>query len=99
VSWEQPQHIMPMDGETRRGLEEIVAAYERSLAALRESFPHAPSRVRSLLWIACAIPVLRKAGQDVPDMAPVLRRMHELAEGAEHVKGRHAEGKSMAPAA
>jgi radical SAM superfamily enzyme YgiQ (UPF0313 family) len=99
VSWEQPQHIMPVDAESRRALEEIVAAYERSLAALTGSFPHIPSRVRSLLWIACAIPVLRRAGHEVPDAAPVLRRMHEFADRAQRVKGRRNAGGAMAPAA
>ncbi len=99
ISWEQPQHIMPIDGETRGALEDIVATYERSLAALAGSFSHIPSRVRSLQWIACAIPVLRRAGHDMPEAAPVVRRMHEFAERAQRMKAQRVGTSSMAPAA
>jgi radical SAM superfamily enzyme YgiQ (UPF0313 family) len=78
VSWPQPEHILPIDLATRHAMHEIVVAYERSLATLTEQFLHIPSRARSLLWIACAIPALRAAGVDVPDAAPVLRKMHEI---------------------
>jgi radical SAM superfamily enzyme YgiQ (UPF0313 family) len=88
ISWAQPDHILPIDLETRRGLEEIVASYERALATFTRSFSHIPSRARSLLWIACAIPVLQAAGQDVPDAAPVLRKMHEFVRRAERSKAR-----------
>jgi hypothetical protein len=89
VSWPQPEHIMPIDLETRRRMQDIVAIYEASLADLTASFPHVPSRVRSMLWVACAIPALREAGVDVPDAAPVLRKMRELLPMAQRMKARH----------
>jgi len=88
LSWPQPDHILPIDLETRQSLEKIVAAYERSLAALTESSVHLPSRARSMLWIASAIPVLRAAGVDVPDAAPVLRKLHESLQRAERPKAK-----------
>jgi radical SAM superfamily enzyme YgiQ (UPF0313 family) len=86
ISWQQPSHILPIDPETRGGLEEIVASFEKSFAKLRKSFPHVPSRVRSLLWIAAAIPVLRRAGIEMPHTAPVLRKVSELVHRAQRAK-------------
>lgn len=86
ISWQQPTHILPIDPETRQGMAEIVAAFEQSLAALTASFPHVPSRARSLLWIAAAIPVLRGAGIEMPDAAPVMRKVHEFVHRAQRTK-------------
>jgi hypothetical protein len=88
VSWQQPAHIFPIDAETRRCMEDIVGTFEQSCAALTTSFPHVPSRARSLLWIASALPALRAAGLDVPDAAPVLRKVHEFVHHAQRAKGR-----------
>jgi radical SAM superfamily enzyme YgiQ (UPF0313 family) len=97
VSWAQPEHIMPIDLETRRRMQEVVAAYELALATLAESFKHIPSRARSLLWIACAIPVFRAAGIDVPDAAPVLRKMHQFLHRAKREKARRATRPAAEP--
>lgn len=86
ISWPQPEHILPIDPETRRCMQAIVSSYERSLATLTESFSHIPSRARSLLWIASAIPVLRAAGVHLPDAAPVLRKMYRHLQRAERRK-------------
>jgi len=32
---------------------------------------HLPSRVRSLLWVFCAVPVLARAGEAMPDRCDV----------------------------
>jgi len=88
LSWPQPDHILPIDLDTRQSLEKIVVAYERSLAALTESSVHLPSRARSLLWIANAIPVLRAAGVEVPDAAPVLRKLQEFLGQAKRPKAK-----------
>lgn len=97
VSWLQPNHILPIDSETRQGMEEIVAAFEQSLAALTSSFTHVPSRARSLLWIAAAIPVLRRAGLEMPDTAPVMRKVHEFVHRAQRGKTRRQEAPAMEP--
>jgi antirestriction protein ArdC len=99
VSWQQPTHILPIDLEARRGMEEIVASFEESLATLTASFPHVPSRARSLVWIAAAIPVLRSAGLEMPDAAPVLRKVHEFLHQAQTTKAQRAERRSAEPVA
>jgi radical SAM superfamily enzyme YgiQ (UPF0313 family) len=95
VSWQQPHHILPIDSETRQGMEEIVAAFEQSLATLTASSAHVPSRARSLLWIAAAIPVLRRAGLEMPDTVPVMRKVHEFVHRARRTKAERAQQRAI----
>jgi radical SAM superfamily enzyme YgiQ (UPF0313 family) len=67
IAWEQPMHIMPIDLAARDLMATIVAGYEARLAAVTEDGRHLPSRARSLLWIATAIPWLAAAGETMPD--------------------------------
>jgi len=75
IAWDQPAYILPTDGAVRSVMGEIVAAYEEALAELVQSTPHIPSRTRSLLWVATAIPLLAAAGQQMPPAANVLRKI------------------------
>jgi radical SAM superfamily enzyme YgiQ (UPF0313 family) len=75
IAWDQPAHIMPIDVKARSVMREIVAAYEDAVSELVQSTPHIPSRTRSLLWIATAIPFLAAAGQRMPPAANVLRKI------------------------
>jgi radical SAM superfamily enzyme YgiQ (UPF0313 family) len=75
IAWDQPAHIMPIDTEVRSVMRAIVAAYEEAVSDLAQSAPHIPSRTRSLLWIATAIPHLAAAGQRMPSAAKVLRKI------------------------
>jgi len=66
VSWQQAVKILPFDCEVREAILATEARFERALAKLQSRVPHLPSRIRSLLWIACAEPELRRAGECVP---------------------------------
>jgi hypothetical protein len=67
IEWEQASKILPFDDMLRGAILEIEAAFNDRLEALEDQVAHLPSRVRSLLWVLSAIPVLRHAGHHTPD--------------------------------
>lgn len=67
IEWDQPTKILPADTALREAILEIEARFEERLACLEARVAHLPSRVRSLLWVASAIPVLQERGERVPD--------------------------------
>jgi radical SAM superfamily enzyme YgiQ (UPF0313 family) len=67
VSWEQPSKILPLDAAAREAILEIEEEFETQLSVLQARVAHLPSRVRSLLWVVCAVPVLRRLGRPAPD--------------------------------
>jgi radical SAM superfamily enzyme YgiQ (UPF0313 family) len=75
IAWDQPTKILPLNPLVRRAILEIERAFEDSLARLGLFSSHLPSRVRSLVWIASAIPVLRAAGLSVPSKERVTRAL------------------------
>ena len=66
VSWRQATKILPLDAGVRKAILEIEARFESAIERLGELVPHLPSRVRSLVWILSAIPVLERRGCEVP---------------------------------
>jgi hypothetical protein len=81
ITWEQPVHIMPLDAAARGVMASIVASYESRLAKVTDGGRHLPSRARSLLWIATAIPWLVSAGECMPDAQAVeAKLLTELGE-------------------
>jgi hypothetical protein len=60
-------------------IEELFAA---RLQRLESEHAHLPSRVRSLLWIGAASPVLRAIGFVAPDGDAVERRLRALLPAA-----------------
>jgi radical SAM superfamily enzyme YgiQ (UPF0313 family) len=75
VEWDQPSRILPIDPAARAAIVEIAESFDARLAALEESGAHLPSRVRSLIWIACAIPVLSRGGHEMPDAGAILQAL------------------------
>ncbi len=67
IAWEQPSKILPIAPDVRRAILDIEASVEQWLDQLTERDGHLPSRVRSLIWIACAIPALEAAKIPMPD--------------------------------
>ena len=71
MTWEQPCKILPADPAVRSAILQIESEFDAWMAAIGSSAPHLPSRVRSLVWVLCAVPILRRAGCDVPDFDEV----------------------------
>jgi radical SAM superfamily enzyme YgiQ (UPF0313 family) len=76
VEWEQPDKILPLDPLVRGAILEIEQAFEASLAQLQGAGAHLPSRVRSLIWIACAVPELRAHGLEIAEQADLRRELN-----------------------
>jgi radical SAM superfamily enzyme YgiQ (UPF0313 family) len=71
VAWDQPAKILPIDPVARDVILRIENGFEAALASLERRVAHLPSRVRSLLWILSAIPVLADFGQSIADESEI----------------------------
>jgi radical SAM superfamily enzyme YgiQ (UPF0313 family) len=71
LSWRQPAKILPIDPRVRNAILAIEGSFETWIKRLSESVSHMPSRVRSLLWVLCAVPVLERAGESMPNRRDV----------------------------
>jgi radical SAM superfamily enzyme YgiQ (UPF0313 family) len=78
LSWEQPSVILPFDERLRTMIETIEERFADEFEALQQTHTHLPSRVRSLLWIYCASPVMREAGYDAPLQDQVMERLQAI---------------------
>jgi len=67
IEWKQPAKILPLDGPTRNAILRIESAFNARLEQLQQHAVHLPSRVRSLIWLASAQPVMADAGHDIGD--------------------------------
>ncbi|HEY2591011.1 MAG TPA: radical SAM protein, partial [Steroidobacteraceae bacterium] len=65
LEWDQPDKILPIDPAVREAVLEMEQGFEARLAALQLGAAHLPSRVRSLVWILAAAPVLAARGLPV----------------------------------
>lgn len=82
IRWRQPSAILPFDPVLRAVIATVAELFDERLTELEESHAHLPSRVRSLLWIACAAPLLRALGHDAPDVDAVEDRLRRLLPAA-----------------
>jgi radical SAM superfamily enzyme YgiQ (UPF0313 family) len=69
IAWDQPAKILPVAPDVRRAILTIERHVDHWLERLSEAGGHLPSRVRSLIWISCAIPVLEAAGHAMPSVS------------------------------
>lgn len=90
VSWDQPTRILPVDPAVRAAILEIERAFDANLPKLQERLSHVPSRLRSLLWILCSLPVMARCGHPVADEAQVRAELRARIPVAAH---RHAAGR------
>jgi len=67
IEWQQPSKILPLDPLARSAILRIETAFDSRLAELQGSAGHLPSRVRSLVWLGCAQPVMAEAGYSIGD--------------------------------
>lgn len=73
IQWQQPQKILPMDDAARDTICEVETRFKVRLDEVAASSAHLPSRVRSLIWIEAALPLLAEQGFDIPDIAAISR--------------------------
>jgi radical SAM superfamily enzyme YgiQ (UPF0313 family) len=71
VAWDQPAKILPIDPLVSDVILRIEESFETALAELERTAAHLPSRVRSLLWIMSAIPILAESGRLIADDAEI----------------------------
>ena len=67
ISWQQPAKILPMDPVVTDVILRMERAFEAMLAPLEKEVAHLPSRVRSLLWILCSLPLMAERGYFIAD--------------------------------
>ncbi|MGH8220912.1 MAG: B12-binding domain-containing radical SAM protein [Steroidobacteraceae bacterium] len=75
IEWDQPDKILPIDPAVRAAVLEMEQEFDARLAALQLGAAHLPSRVRSLVWILAAAPVLAARGLVVADERELERQL------------------------
>jgi radical SAM superfamily enzyme YgiQ (UPF0313 family) len=86
VAWDQPCKILPFDETVRAAILQIEADFEERLTLLETRVAHLPSRVRSLVWVACAVPVLQRLGCAMPDEDEVAEELFARLPGLDAVE-------------
>ena len=81
IAWEQAAKILPIDPVVRDTILRIERDFEEMLNGLQERVAHLPSRVRSLLWISCALPVMARRGLSIGDEEEVRAALQERLPG------------------
>lgn len=62
IEWQQPAKILPIDPTVREVILRVEQDFETLLADLQSRATHLPSRVRSLVWILAAVPIMAEHG-------------------------------------
>jgi radical SAM superfamily enzyme YgiQ (UPF0313 family) len=76
ISWQQPAKILPVDLDVAEVILRLERSFESALHALETDVAHLPSRVRSLLWIACSLPIMEEQGLHIAPRADVLAELN-----------------------
>ncbi len=76
ISWNQPAKILPMDPVVTEVILSMERSFEATLAALETQAAHLPSRVRSLVWILCSLPIMAARGRYIADESEVRAELH-----------------------
>ncbi len=88
ISWQQPAKILPMDPVVTDVILRMERSFASLLAPLEKEVAHLPSRVRSLLWILCSLPIMAERGHFIADenevRAELYARLPTLRQGASH---------------
>jgi len=75
VEWQQPSKILPIDPAVRRAILSVEQEFQQWMEILQPVAVHLPSRLRSLVWIICASPVLSELGEEAPDRSEALEEL------------------------
>jgi hypothetical protein len=88
ISWQQPSKILPMDPVVSDVVLRMERNFEAMLAPLEKAGAHLPSRIRSLLWILAALPVMAEHGYFIANenevRADLYARLPTLRQGELH---------------
>ena len=67
IEWDQASKILPLDDTAREAILRIEREFEATLGELQRHVSHLPSRVRSLIWLLCSLPVMSSYGYPIAD--------------------------------
>lgn len=81
ISWDQPAKILPIDPAVADVILRLERSFEAQLAPLEQHVAHLPSRVRSLLWILCSLPIMAEAGFRIADEREVREELYARLPG------------------
>ena len=88
IAWEQPAKILPIDPTVSEVILRIESAFEAALTTLQVSGAHLPSRVRSLVWIKSALPIMAEHGITIANKeqvdAELAARLPRIRRAAAH---------------
>jgi hypothetical protein len=76
LSWQQPAKILPMDPVVTDVILRMERSFVALLAPLEKEVAHLPSRVRSLLWILSALPIMAERGHFIADESEVRAELY-----------------------
>ena len=76
ISWQQAAKILPMDPVVTDVILRLERSFEAMLAPLEKEVAHLPSRVRSLLWILCSLPIMAERGHFIADESEVRAELY-----------------------
>jgi radical SAM superfamily enzyme YgiQ (UPF0313 family) len=76
IEWDQPCKVLPIDPTVRTAILQIERNFEAMLASLEGQAAHLPSRVRSLIWILCSLPVMARHGIRIAPEDEVLAELN-----------------------
>ncbi|MBV8804518.1 MAG: B12-binding domain-containing radical SAM protein [Sinobacteraceae bacterium] len=76
LSWQQPAKILPMDPVVTDVILRMERGFVALLAPLEKEVAHLPSRVRSLLWILSALPIMAERGHFIADESEVRAELY-----------------------
>jgi hypothetical protein len=71
IAWDQAAKILPIDPVVRDVILRMELSFETMLATFERHAAHLPSRVRSLLWILSAMPILAEFGAFIADESEI----------------------------
>ena len=75
ISWQQPAKILPIDPIATDAILRLERSFETALQSLENDVAHLPSRVRSLLWILCSLPIMAELGEPIAPEAEVIAEL------------------------
>ena len=76
ISWLQAAKILPMDPVVTDVILRMERSFGALLAPLEKEVAHLPSRVRSLLWILCSLPIMAERGHFIADEGEVQAELY-----------------------